>query len=267
MKKKRIIPIVLFKEGHVVQSKNFSEYRNLGNPYDSIRRFSEWGADEVCFIDIGSRPGSGIIRSDLSRTTAANYLEVLESVSITSNMPLSSGGQIRSMEDIERRLNKGADKVVVNSAAFSDQRFIKTAIKSFGSQCIVISIDIRRVEDKYFIFTNNGSQLLNLTVEEAIDSINNLEAGEILLNSIDRDGTKQGFDLIAIEYVSKLARIPLVVCGGAGKWEDFEAALLIEGVDGVAAANIFQHVDQSLFLAHKFLYNKGINVRKPQLLR
>ena len=267
MKKKRLIPIVLFKEGHVVQSKTFSEYRNLGNPYDSIRRFSEWGADEVFFIDIGSKPGGGVIRSDLGRTTYANYLEVLESVSVTSNMPLSSGGQIRGMEDIERRLKMGADKVLINSAAFSDQRFIRNAIKSFGSQCIVISIDIRRIENNFFIFTGNGTRKEDITLEEAIYSFNSLEVGEILLNSIDRDGTKQGFDLEAIEYCSKLVRTPLVVCGGAGKWEDFQSAFQIDGVDGVAAANIFQHVDQSLFLAHKFLYNQGVNVRKPQLLR
>jgi len=267
MKKKRIVPIVLFKDGHVVQTKTFSEHRNLGNPFDSIRRLSEWGADEVCFIDIGSRSGGGSIRSDLGRATAADYLEVLETVSVTSSMPLSSGGQIRSMGDIELRLMKGADKVTINSAAFEDQRFMRNAIESFGSQCIVVSIDIKKIGNDYFIFTKNGSQKSELTIEEAVNSFNRLEVGEILLNSIDRDGTKQGLDLYAIEYVSKLVRTPLVVCGGAGKWEDFESALQIDGVDGVAAANIFQHIDQSLFLAHKFLYDKGINVRKPQLLR
>jgi len=267
MKKKRIIPVVLFKEGHVVQSKTFSEYRNLGNPFDSIRRFSEWGADEVSFIDIGLRPGSSSIRNDLGRTTVTSYLEVLESVSLTSNMPLSSGGQIRSLEDIKVRLNRGADKVLINTAAFNDHGFLKNAVKNFGSQCITVSIDIRHTQNDYRIYTQNGAFQESISLEEALNSFNALEVGEIFLNSIDRDGTKEGFDLELIDFVGKKVQMPLVVCGGAGNWEDFETVLKIEGVDGVAAANIFQHVDQSLFLAHKFLYNKGVNVRRPQLMR
>lgn len=267
MKKKRIIPVVLFKEGHVVQSKSFTEYRNLGNPYDSIRRLSEWGADEVSFIDIGLRQSAGLIRNDLGRNAFSNYLEVLETVSVTSSMPLSSGGQIRCMEDIENRLMRGADKVVINTAAFNDQRFLRSAVHSFGSQCIVVSVDIRRIEDEYRIFTNNGSQELNQELKNAIHALNEIEVGEIFLNSIDRDGTKQGYDLELIEIVSKMVSMPLVVCGGAGRWEDFETVLGMDGVDGVAAANIFQHIDQSLFLAHKYLYNKGLNVRRPQLMR
>ena len=267
MKKKRIIPIVLFRDGFVVQSKTFSEYRNLGNPYDSVRRLSEWGADEVCFIDIGAVGGNNLQRTDLGRLVIPTYLEVLEKVSETASMPLSSGGQIRTEGDIADRLSRGADKVVIGAAAFGDTDFLSRAIKTFGSQCITVSIDIKNHQGLYRIFVDNGKRLIEGALNNWLGHFNQLEVGEILLTSIDRDGTKIGFDLELVSYVAERLHVPLIISGGAGKWEDFERVLEIEGVDAVAAANIFQHIDQSVFLAHKYLYNNGINVRKPQLFR
>jgi cyclase len=267
MKKKRIIPIVLFRDGFVVQSKTFSEYRNLGNPYDSVRRLSEWGADEVCFIDIGTGGRSDLQRTDLGRVVIPTYLEVLEKVSETTNMPLTSGGQIRTLSHIADRLSRGADKVVISSAAFGDTDFLSKAIKTFGSQCITVSIDIRDQQGLYRIYLDNGKKLVEGSLDNWLGSFNHLEIGELLLTSIDRDGTKIGFDMDLVRYVAKRVHVPLIICGGAGKWEDFQQVLEVEGVDAVAAANIFQHTDQSVFLAHKYLYNKGLNVRKPQLLR
>lgn len=267
MKKKRIIPIVLFRDGFVVQSKTFSEYRNLGNPYDSIRRLSEWGADEVSFIDIGARKYSTLQRNDLGRQVNSTYLDVLENVSGTTKMPLSSGGQIRSLENIADRLSRGADKVVINTASYEDLDFLPKAIKIFGSQCITVAMDVKGEGGEYRIFTENGKTQRNESLKSWVSYFNSIEVGELLLNSIDRDGTKTGFDLNLVYHVAKLARVPLIVCGGAGKWDDLKDVLEIDGVDAVAAANIFQHTDQSVFLAHKYLYNHGVNVRKPQLLR
>jgi cyclase len=267
MKKKRVIPIVLFKDGFVVQSKSFSEYRNLGNPYDSIRRLSQWGADEVSFIDIGTRDNSSLQRHDLGRQIIPTYLEVLEDISSTTKMPLSSGGQIRSLEDIAERLSRGADKVVINTASFEDLDFLPKAIKIFGSQCVTVSMDVKSEGSEYRIFTENGKKPLDKSLQSWISYFNSIEVGELLLNSIDRDGTKTGFDLNLVHQVASLVRVPLIVCGGAGKWDDLRVVLEIEGVDAVAAANIFQHTDQSVFLAHKYLYTHGVNVRKPQLLR
>jgi cyclase len=267
MKKKRIIPVVLFKEGQVVQSKFFSEYRNLGNPFDSIRRLSEWGADEVCFIDIGTRSGVDLLRRDLGRESSNDYLEILSTVSTITRMPLSSGGHVRSLEDIEIRLSRGADKVLINSYAFQDHKFLAKAINTFGSQCIAVSIDVKYLNGDYAIYIENGITIIEESLTEAVKRFNEFEVGEIFLNSIDRDGSKKGFDLELIQIVASLATVPLVVCGGVGSWEDLEQALNIEGVDAVAAANIFQHIDQSLYLAHKYLYDKGLNVRRPQLLR
>jgi len=267
MKKKRIIPIVLYKDGFVVQSKTFSEYRNLGSPYDSVRRLSEWGADEVSFIDIGVRSGGNLQRSDLGREAALTYLEVLEQVSETTSMPLSSGGQIRTLDDIAGRLSRGADKVIINTAAFTNAKFLTSAITAFGSQCITVSMDIRKECNEYKIYTGNGNKLVEGNLEYWIRLFNQIEVGELLITSIDRDGTKIGFDLDLVDLVARKIHIPLIICGGAGKWEDLQKVLEIDGVDAVAAANIFQHTDQSVFLAHKYLYSKGVNVRKPQLLR
>ena len=267
MKKKRIIPIVLFKDGYVVQSKNFNEYRNLGNPFDSIRRLSEWGADEVAFLDIGERGGASNLRSDLGRESFPDYLNVLSSVSVTAQMPLSSGGQIQSLKDISDRISRGADKVVINTASFDDLNFLAEAIKVFGSQCITVSIDVRREAKHYSVFVDGGSRRIEGDFEDWIKRFGSMGVGELLFTCIDRDGTKKGFDLEAIERAAACTGLPLIVCGGAGKWEDFETVLNVSGVDAVAAANIFQHTDQSVYLAHKYLYSKGLPVRKPQLLR
>lgn len=267
MKKKRIIPIVLFRNGFVVQSKTFSEYRNLGNPYDSVRRLSEWGADEVCFIDIGAGEGSNLLRTDLGREVIPTYLEVLEKVSETTNMPLSSGGQIRNLSDIADRLSRGADKVIIGSAAHENPDFLTKAIGTFGSQCITVAMDIKSQDGAYRIFLNNGKKLVDGSLDNWLGRFNQLQVGEMFITSIDRDGTKAGFDMDLVCYVAKRINVPLVISGGAGKWDDFKQVLEIEGVDAVAAANIFQHTDQSVFLAHKYLYDLGLNVRKPQLFR
>jgi cyclase len=182
-------------------------------------------------------------------------------------MPLSSGGQIRTLDDIADRLSRGADKVIVNTAAFTDTNFLTNAIRTFGSQCITVSMDIRNEGNQFKIYSNNGSKLVDGNLEYWVRFFNKIEVGELLVTSIDRDGTKIGFDMELVSFVAQRIQIPLIICGGAGKWEDLQRVLEIDGVDAVAAANIFQHTDQSVFLAHKYLYSNGANVRRPQLLR
>ena len=221
---------MLFKEGYVVQSKTFSEYRNLGNPYDSIKRLSEWGADEVSFIDIGSRGGNSQHRNDLGRNVIPTYLEVLEKLSETTNMPLSSGGKIKSLNDISSRLSRGADKVVINTASYASLSFLPEAIRNFGSQCITVSMDVKLDGNEYKVYVENGTKVAFQNIDYWLARFNQIEIGELLLNSIDRDGTKIGFDKKLVEYVSKRIEVPLIVCGGAGKWEDFEEVLEMIGV-------------------------------------
>ena len=186
MKKKRVIPVVLFKDGHVVQSKNFSEFRNLGHPYDSIRRLSEWGADEVAFIDISSGGKTPNIRNDLGRKSLPNYLDVLSSVSETAFMPLSSGGHIESLNDIYDRLSRGADKVIINSASFENLEFLAEATKVFGSQCITVSMDVKIVDGDYFIFVRNGQRQVIGRIESWIDRFNAIGIGELFFTCINR---------------------------------------------------------------------------------
>jgi len=264
MKKRRIIPIVLFQNGQVVQSKNFTDYRNLGSPADSLKRLSDWNADEVHFIDISTEKNTNF-RTDLEHRFSGDYLEVLSEISRISLMPLAAGGKIRSMPDIASRLKAGADKVIINSALFSHPVFIEEAVKFYGSQCITASIDVKSVDSEYVVFSESGKKQIDLNLPQTLEYIQSLGVGEILVNSIDRDGSKTGFDLSLIEIVTSFADVPVVVAGGAGKWEDFACALEDSRVDGLAAANIFQHVDQSVYLCHSYLKTKGYNVRPPKL--
>lgn len=264
MKKRRIIPIVLFQNGQVVQSKNFSDFRNLGSPADSLKRLSDWNADEVHFIDI-SRDKVPNFRTDLEHQFSGNFLDVLSEISRISLMPLAAGGKIRAMGDIASRLKAGADKVIVNSALFSKPEFVKEATKFYGSQCVTASIDVKKINGEYEIFSDSGTLRIDLDLNQVIEFVQELGVGEILINSIDRDGSKAGFDLLLAEKVTSKAVVPVVIAGGAGKWDDFADALETTKVDGLGAANIFQHLDQSVYLCHNYLKTRGYNVRPAKL--
>jgi|WetSurMetagenome_2_1015567.scaffolds.fasta_scaffold231921_2 imidazole glycerol-phosphate synthase subunit HisF len=267
MKKKRIIPILLLKEGWLVQSKQFRRYQNLGNPVAAVKRLSEWGADELIYLDISTEESYDLRRDDLNCMNLHSIEEIIAYVSEYSFMPLTVGGKIRTLHDIEKRLALGADKVSINSQAIINPRFIAEAAVEFGSQCIVVSIDVKTVADNYLVASHGGKNISDLDPSQWARIVQNQGAGEILLNSIDRDGMKTGFDLRLLNSVSNVVNIPVIACGGAGEWEHFAEALDGSGVDAVAAANIFQHVDQSVYLAKKYLYDKKFNVRKPSILK
>ena len=266
MKKKRLIPVVLLRYGNLVQSKTFSRYQIIGNPIDSVKRFSEWVSDELIYLDISP---SVIINAHqiqhVSTPENKTILNIIEQVSKVTFMPLVIGGGVKTLKDIELRLAKGADKVSINRHALNDPTFIECAAKEFGSQCIVISIDYKLYENfphvySYFDKDNLGKNLYDWAYE-----VEARGAGEILLNSVDRDGMKIGYDIDVIAKVSSEAHIPIIALGGAGSYNDFLEALEKTEVDGVAAANIFQHIDQSVFLAKKFLFENGANIRPPMI--
>ena len=181
-------------------------------------------------------------------------------------MPITVGGKIRSLVDIEKRLVSGADKVSINSIAVVEKTFIKQAAQEFGSQCIVVSIDVKNVDGKYTVFSDGGKTPVQYNVIEWSTIVEDMGAGEILLNSIDRDGMGNGYDMALLKLISENVNIPVIACGGVGEWEHFGEALEGTAVDAVAAANIFHFVDQSVFLAKKYLYDKGFNVRNPDLI-
>ena len=266
MKKNRLIPVLLLKDGWLVQSKGFSKYQNLGNPVTAVKRLSEWASDELIYLDISSGQNYDTRRNDQGYENRGSFLEIIEDVSKVTFMPITVGGKIRTIADIENRLSVGADKISINTMAIKDHSFISEAAKQFGSQCIVVSMDAKLVNNEHRIFVNGGKQITKFTPKELSKIVEDCGAGEILVNSIDRDGKGNGYDIELINQVTNNVNIPVIACGGVGDWEDFADAFEETSVDAVAAANIFHYRDQSVFLAKKFLHDFNFNVRKPDLI-
>lgn len=266
MKKKRLIPVLLLRNGWLVQSKGFKEYKNLGNPVFAVKRLSQWAADELIYLDISQDENYDLRRDDLNTPNRHSILEILEDVSRLTFMPITVGGKIRSIKDIELRLTRGADKISINTKALEDPKFITEAAHQFGSQCVVVSIDAKKMGSRYIVMSKRGKQPTELEATEWAKQVESLGAGEILLNSVDRDGAKTGFEIPLLQAVSEAVSIPVIGCGGAGDWSHFAEALEKTKVDAVAAANIFQHIDQSVYLAKKYLYEREFPVRSPELM-
>ncbi len=267
MKKKRLIPVLLLKNGYLVQSKEFKRYQILGNPTTAVKRLSEWASDELIYLDISKDDVYDIHRDDQGYANRQSFLEIIKDVAQVTFMPITVGGKIRTLNDIESRLALGADKITLNTKAIEDKEFVKKAAREFGSQCIVISIDVKIVNGENVVFSHGGNKQTQYGPIEWSKIVEDYGAGEIFLNSIDRDGMKNGYDIPLLKLVSDNLIIPVVACGGVGNWEHFGEALEKTNVDAVAAANIFHYVDQSVFLAKKFLCEKNFNVRKPDLLK
>jgi len=266
MKKNRLIPVLLLKNGWLVQSKGFERYQNLGNPITAVKRLSEWGSDELIYLDISKNEDYDIRRNDQNYPNRNKFLDIINDISKATFMPITIGGKINSIIDIEKRLNLGADKISINTKVIKDINFIEKAASEFGSQCIVVSIDAKLYDGNYVVYNNSNSSLTELLVFDFVKQVENMGAGEILLNSVDQDGLGNGYDLSLIDQVSKSVSIPVIACGGAGEWSHFYDALSMTNVDAVAAANIFHYRDQSVYLAKKYLFDKKMRVRKPDLL-
>jgi len=265
MKKKRVIPILLLKDNWLVQSKVFSEYKKIGDPILGVKRFSEWDADELIYLNITGKKEFLSERSDTNNFTFKSIDEALIEISKVSNMPITIGGGIKSLKDIETKLANGADKISLNSEALRNPNFINIAAKEFGKSCIVISIDYRVDNSIPKVWNRNISDYKFPALMDWCHEVESLGAGEILINSIDRDGMKTGYDLDIIARISNSLSIPLIACGGAGNWGDMHKVLSETMADGVAAANIFHFQDQSIYHAREYLHSKGANVRPPTL--
>lgn len=268
MKKKRLIPVLLMKNGWLVQSRQFKRYKNLGNPVAAVKRLSEWGSDELIYLDISKNEIYDTRRDDLAHPNRQSFFEIISDVSKVTFMPITVGGKIKSIGDIEAYLSLGADKVAINSQALRNCDFVLEGAMKFGSQCIVISIDVKKDEngiDRVY------DHVLGKTTEwspiEWSKRVEIMGAGEILLNSVDRDGMGCGYDLDLIDAVATAVSIPVIACGGVGEWDHFAEGLMKTTADAVAAANIFHFRDQSVFLAKKHLMSKDLNIRAPDLLR
>jgi cyclase len=253
---KRIIPCLDVRDGRVVKGINFVQIRDAGDPVENAKTYDEQGADELCFLDITASHEKRKIILDIVTRTAEKVF-----------MPLTVGGGINDTRDIRDLLNAGADKVSINTAAVRRPEFVREAAEKFGSQCIVVAIDAKRTENnsqgkvRWEVYTHGGRRPTGIDVFEWVDRIVEEGAGEILLTSMDCDGTKAGYDLLLTKMVSERSSIPVIASGGAGNLAHLYEVLKDGKADAVLAASIFHYQEYSIFEVKKYLHSKGIPVR------
>lgn len=261
MLKKRLIPILLLQNGLLVRSERFKIHQAIGNPIYEVQRFNEWNVDELIYLDISRDDLYDLRRDDHKLKGLSDHLSILDAVSKSCFMPLTWGGRIRSIEDMRHRFSRGADKVSINTAAARIPKLITEGAKVFGSQAIVVSIDVFRDSDgKMEVMINGGHTPTRMKPEEWARQVEDLGAGEILLQSIDRDGTGRGYDLDLIHTVSFATSIPIIACGGVGRYEHYTEGILA-GASAVAAANIWHFKELSDRGGKRALAKSGINIR------
>jgi imidazole glycerol-phosphate synthase subunit HisF len=251
---KRIIPCLDVDRGRVVKGVNFVGLRDAGDPVEIARRYNEQGADELTFLDItASSDGRDLI------------LPVVEQVAAQVFIPLTVGGGVRKVEDVRRLLNAGADKVSINTAAVQNPKLVADAAGRYGSQCIVVAIDAKRDPagkgDRWEVFTHGGRQPTGLDAVVWARRMQELGAGEILLTSMDRDGTRKGFDLILTRAVADAVDVPVIASGGVGGLEHLADGVLEGRADAVLAASIFHFGEFTVRQAKEFMARRGIEVR------
>ena len=252
---KRIIPCLDVDNGRVVKGVKFVEIRDAGDPVENARRYNQEGADELTFLDITAS-------SDNRETMAP----VVEAVAAEVFIPLTVGGGIREMADIRRMLNAGADKVSINTAAIINPEFVKQAADKFGSQCIVVAVDAKKVSvdgeaDRWEIFTHGGRNSTGIDAIDWVIKMDQFGAGEILLTSMDRDGTKTGFDNVLTRRVSEAVRVPVIASGGVGNLQHLGDGILEGKADAVLAASIFHFGEYRISEAKAYLQAHDIEVR------
>ena len=248
---KRIIPCLDVKNGRVVKGTNFEGLKDVNDPVELAGYYSSCGADELVFYDITASHEGRKLFTDILVSTASKIF-----------IPLTVGGGINTVEDFERVLGCGADKVSVNSGAIRDPQLIPDAANKYGSQCVVLSVDAKRVDGSYHVFRNGGRIDTGMDALEWIRYGVEHGAGEIVLNSIDTDGVKQGFDLEMLEAVNRIVKVPVIASGGAGSAEDFVKLFkTLPGISAGLAASIFHYGEVSIKDLKELLQKEGIAVR------
>ena len=251
MLKKRIIPCLDVKNGRVVKGINFINLVDAGDPVEQAKIYSDGGADEVCFLDITASNENRDILLDTVQKTAEKCF-----------VPLTVGGGVRSIQDIRNLLMAGADKVSINTAAIKNPSFIKEATLKFGSQCIVVAIDAKRAGNKkWSVFTHGGRQVTELDALDFALLAQNNGAGEILLTSMDKDGTKSGYDLELTRTISSSLNIPVIASGGVGNLEHIKDGIVKGGASAVLAASIFHFGEFSIAEVKEYLNSQSVAVR------
>lgn len=247
---KRIIPCLDVKGGRVVKGTKFVNFKDAGNPVELARCYNEQGADELSFLDITA-----------SYEKRKTIIEIVKEVAKQVFIPLSVGGGIKTIQDIKELLNAGAEKVSIGTTAVKNPELIRKAAKKFGSQAIVVSIDAKRKDNSWVVYIKGGKQETNIDVIEFAKKNEKLGAGEILLNSIDKDGTTSGFDIELNKKLSEELNIPIIASGGAGSLEDIKEVLTKGKADAALAASIFHYKKYTIGQVKKYLKKNKIEVR------
>ena len=252
---KRIIPCLDVDRGRVVKGVKFVEIRDAGDPVEIARRYDEQGADEITFLDITA-----------SSDDRETMVQVVEQVASEVFIPLTVGGGIRALSDVRRMLNAGADKVSINTAAIANPEFVREAAERFGNQCIVVAIDAKSVQQpaeapRWEIFTHGGRRPTGIDAVGWARRMAEYGAGEILLTSMDRDGTKRGFDLELTRAISEAVNIPIIASGGVGTLDHLVDGILLGKADAVLAASIFHFAEYTIEQAKRHMQAHGIEVR------
>ena len=250
MLKNRIIPCLDVKNGRVVKGINFVDLQDAGDPVEQAKIYSDGGADEICFLDITA--------SNENRDT---IYHVVKETSKKCFVPLTVGGGVRSIEDINKLLNCGADKVSINTAAVQDSNVVLESSKKFGSQCIVVAIDAKKNGDKWDVYTHGGRNNSGLDALAFAKKMEDNGAGELLVTSMDRDGTQIGYDIDLMKKISSMVNIPLIASGGVGNLDHLAEGIKEGNASAVLAASIFHYGKHSVIEAKEYLNSKGIPVR------
>jgi len=250
MLKIRIIPCLDVKNGRVVKGINFLNLKDAGDPVEQAQYYSNNGADEICFLDISA--------------SIENRSTIIDIVSKTAEkvfIPLTVGGGISSVKDIRNLLNAGADKVSINTAAILNEKLIFEASEKFGSQCIVGAVDAKMNKNEWTVYSHGGTKKTDINAIKWMKKLEKLGAGEILLTSMDRDGTKEGFDLELLKIASEQLCIPVIASGGVGKLEHFKDGAIIGKANALLAASVFHFGEVSVMEVKDYLSKAGINIR------
>lgn len=247
---KRIIPCLDVTDGRVVKGINFVELQDAGDPVEVAKKYNEQGADELTFLDItASSDDRGLL------------LDIIEDVAKQIFIPLTVGGGVRSCDDIRSLLNAGADKVSINTSAIINPQLVEQAAGRFGSQCIVVAIDAKKVSNHWEVFTHGGRNSTGINAVSWAKKMVELGAGELLLTSMDRDGTKIGFDNILTKLISDTVDVPIIASGGVGTLQHLVDGVKIGGADAVLAASIFHYGEFSIQEAKQYMLNNNVEIR------
>jgi cyclase len=249
---KRIIPCLDVDNGRVVKGVRFVELRDAGDPVEIARRYDEAGADELAFLDITASSGE-----------RATMMHVVEQVAAEVFIPLTVGGGVRTLSDVRTLLSAGADKVSINTAAVQNPEFVRAASGRYGSQCIVVAVDARQIpgESRWEVYTHGGRRATGLDVIAWCKKMTDYGAGEILLTSMDRDGTRSGFDLALTRAVSEAVPVPVIASGGVGTLDHLVQGILQGKADAVLAASIFHFGEYTIPEAKRYMAQQGIEMR------